>query len=64
MAEQSIGLRDNHQAIAYYKEALKFAVDDTKTMAALARIYLQVSVYNITRHEYIVLRHVRCAPNY
>lgn len=48
MAEQSMSLRDNHQAIACYKEALKFSADDTKAMAALARIYMHVSSAYLT----------------
>lgn len=42
MAEQSISLRDNQQAIIHYKEALKYSADDFKIMTALARLYMQV----------------------
>jgi len=42
MAEQSINLRDNEQAIHHYKEALKYAHQDIAILAALARLYLQV----------------------
>ncbi|XP_058826203.1 tetratricopeptide repeat protein 21B-like [Topomyia yanbarensis] len=43
MAEQSIALRDNDQAIHHYKEALKLTPDDTSLLAALARSYMQVN---------------------
>lgn len=43
MAEQSIMLRDNHQAINHYKEALKYSPDDIKIVTALARLYMQVN---------------------
>lgn len=43
MAEQSISLRDNHQAINHYKEALKYSPDDIKTIIALARLHMQVN---------------------
>ncbi|XP_031631527.1 tetratricopeptide repeat protein 21B-like [Contarinia nasturtii] len=43
MAEQSILLRDNNQAIIHYREALKYSPDDIKTVTALARLHLQVN---------------------
>lgn len=43
MAEQSMSLRDSQQALAHYKEALKFSPDDVKLMASLARLYMQLS---------------------
>lgn len=42
MAEQSISLRDNQQAIQQYKEALKFSDNDVVIMAAIARLHMQV----------------------
>lgn len=41
MAEQSIALRDQKQAILHYKGALKVLPDDTNVMIALARLHLQ-----------------------
>lgn len=46
MAEQSISLRDNQQAIVHYHEALKYSPNDLKIMTALARLYMQVN--NVT----------------
>lgn len=46
MAEQSISLRDNQQAIVHYHEALKYSQNDLKIMTALARLYMQVN--NVT----------------
>lgn len=46
MAEQSISLRDNQQAIVHYHEALKYSPNDLKDMTALARLYMQVN--NVT----------------
>lgn len=46
MAEQSISLRDNQQAIVHYHEALKYSPNDIKIMTALARLYMQVN--NVT----------------
>lgn len=43
MAEQSIQLRDNHQAINHYREALKYSPDDIKIVTALARLHMQVN---------------------
>lgn len=42
MAEQAISLRDNQQAIAHYKEAMKFAQGDHLIMGAYARLCMQV----------------------
>lgn len=44
MAEQSISLRDNQQAIIHYQEALKHSPNDLQIMTALAKLYMQVSV--------------------
>lgn len=43
LGEQSIMLRDNHQAITHYKEALKYSPDDIKIITALARLHMQVN---------------------
>lgn len=43
MAEQSISLRDNQQAIVHYHEALRYSPNDMKIMTALARLYMQVN---------------------
>lgn len=43
MAEQSMQLRDNHQAILYYKEALKYSLEDIKILSSLAKLYMQVN---------------------
>lgn len=43
MAEQSISLRDNVQAIHHYKEALRFSPQDLTIMAALARLHMQIN---------------------
>lgn len=45
MAEQAISLRDNQQAIAHYKEAMKFAQGDHVIMGAYARLCMQVRNY-------------------
>ncbi|XP_058063810.1 tetratricopeptide repeat protein 21B-like [Anopheles bellator] len=46
MAEQSMAIRDNEQMVHHYKEALKYAQGDTKVMASLARIYMQLNQMN------------------
>lgn len=43
MAEQSIHLRDNDQAVHHYKEALKFSPQDVTILASIARLYMQVN---------------------
>lgn len=43
MAEQSISLRDNQQAIHHYKEALRALPQDLTIMAALARLHIQMN---------------------
>ncbi|KAL9694786.1 hypothetical protein quinque_014071 [Culex quinquefasciatus] len=43
MAEQSIAIRDNEQAIHHYKEALKITPNEIGLLAALARTYMQVN---------------------
>lgn len=51
MAEQSINIRDNEQAIQHYKEALKCIPNDSQIMASLARLYLQVN--NMDQCQYM-----------
>ncbi|XP_055585953.1 tetratricopeptide repeat protein 21B-like [Uranotaenia lowii] len=43
MAEQSIAIRDNEQAIHHYKEALKITPNEIGLLAALARTYMHVN---------------------
>lgn len=43
MAEQSILVRDNDQAIHHYKEAIKFSPQDTTQQASLAKLYMQLN---------------------
>lgn len=43
MAEHSISLRDNSQAIHHFNEALKCTPQEISIMAALARLYMQVN---------------------
>lgn len=44
LADLSIALKDNEQAIQHYKDALFVSPNDLKIMARLAKIYMQVSV--------------------
>lgn len=43
MAEQSILVRDNDQAIHHFKEAIKFSPQDTTQQASLAKLYMQLN---------------------
>lgn len=43
MAEQSILMRDNYQAVIHYKEALRYTPDDLKIMTPLARLHMQIN---------------------
>lgn len=43
MAEQSMMIRDNEQAILHYKEAIKFSPQDTSQQASLAKLYMQLN---------------------
>ncbi|CRK98820.1 CLUMA_CG012072, isoform A [Clunio marinus] len=43
MAEQSIMIRDNVQAIQHYKEAIKFSPHETTQQASLAKLYMQLN---------------------
>lgn len=40
MAEQSIQIRDNEQAVHHYKEAIKYSPQDPTVISALAKLYL------------------------
>lgn len=46
MADQSLKLKDNPQAIVHYKEALKYSPNEIGIMSALARIYMQSGLYS------------------
>lgn len=61
MAEQSILLRDNHQAIIHYREALKYSPDDIKTVTALARLHLQVN--DVTECQNMCTKILKYDPN-
>ncbi|XP_001655859.2 tetratricopeptide repeat protein 21B isoform X2 [Aedes aegypti] len=43
MAEQSIAIRDNEQAIHHYREALRMNSNDVGLLSALARTYMHVN---------------------
>lgn len=43
MAEQSISIRDNDQAIHHYKEAIRFSPQDPVMISALAKLYMQMN---------------------
>ncbi|XP_055902735.1 tetratricopeptide repeat protein 21B-like [Eupeodes corollae] len=43
IAEQSISLRENDQAVKVFKESLKYSPNDITIMAALARLHLQMN---------------------
>lgn len=53
LAELSISLKDNEQAIYYYKDALNVAPKDINTMAKLAQLYMQVFMLLLT-HQFKV----------
>lgn len=61
MAEQSILLRDNHQAISHYQEALKYTPDDIKVITALARLCMQVS--NVLDCQAMCTKILKMDPN-
>lgn len=61
MAEQSIALRDSHQAITHYQEALKYSQDDIKVITPLARLYLQVN--NVVDCKAMCTRILKLDPN-
>lgn len=43
MAEQSIAIRDNEQAIHHYREALRITPTEVSLLSALARTYMHVN---------------------
>lgn len=43
MAEQSITIRDNDQAVHHYKEAIKYSPQDPTIICALAKLYMQMN---------------------
>lgn len=61
MAEQSISLRDSHQAISHYQEALKYSPDDIKIITSLARLYMQVN--NIIDCQAMCTKILKLDPN-
>lgn len=61
MAEQSIALRDSHQAITHYQEALKYSQDDIKVITPLARLYLQVN--NVVDCKAMCTKILKLDPN-
>lgn len=54
MAEQTISLRDNQQAVVHYKEAMKVSQGDHVIMAAYARLCMQVSRWPFGVLVYII----------
>lgn len=44
LAEQSINVRDNDQAVQFYKEAIKSAPQDVVLLTALAKLHMQMNV--------------------
>lgn len=61
MAEQSIALRDNYQAVVHYKEALKYSPDDTKIITSLARLNIQVN--DVVECQNMCMRILKLDPN-
>uniref|UniRef100_T1GGC8 Tetratricopeptide repeat protein 21A/21B fourth ARM domain-containing protein n=1 Tax=Megaselia scalaris TaxID=36166 RepID=T1GGC8_MEGSC len=49
LAEQSISLRENEQALQYYKEALKFSPEDVQILCSLGRLYMQMNLMDLCR---------------
>lgn len=43
LAEHSIMIRDNEQAIQHYKEAIKYSPQDISLQASLAKLYMQMN---------------------
>lgn len=43
LAEQSVRLRENNEAVKYYKEAIKHTPDDISLQVALARLFMQMN---------------------
>lgn len=61
MAEQSIALRDNHQAVSHYHEALKYTPEDIKIITALARLCMQVN--NVMDCQAMCTKILKMDPN-
>lgn len=61
MAEQSVALRDNYQAVVHYKEALRYSPDDLKIMTPLARLQMQIN--NIAECQQICSMILKIEPN-
>lgn len=61
LAEHSILLRDNHQAILHFKEALKHLPDDIKIMTSVARLHMQVN--NLVECQTICSKILKFEPN-
>lgn len=49
MAEQSISLRENENALQFYKEALKFSPEDVQILCSLGRLYMQMNFMDLCR---------------
>lgn len=45
-----MGVRDNDQAIKYYKDALKYMPSDIKTLVALGKLYMQLNNMDQCQH--------------
>lgn len=43
MAQQSINLRNNDQALKCFKECLKYRPNDISVLSSLARLYMQMN---------------------
>lgn len=61
MAEHTISLRDNEQAIHHYKEAIKYSPQDAVIMASLAKLYMQMN--NMTECQQICAMLLEIDPN-
>lgn len=62
LAEQSVALRDNYQAVIHYKEALRYSPDDLKIMTPLARIHMQIN--NIAECQTMCSMILKIEPNH
>lgn len=51
-------LRDNNQALAYFKECLKYTPNDIDTLAALARLYMQINGMDLCRDTCMQILHI------
>lgn len=48
MAEHSSSIRNFNQAIEYYKESLTHKPNDVRALLSLAKLYMQVGIFNPT----------------